>query len=153
MNIDVVHGKCILDKKLLRCFRIMGIIVHQSFNKNAVFNVDDFIFCQGQDELVEINIAPFTLEFIYPDIAFIENGISHPALAQEITAGYGRMLEMKVKGMIRSDPVKGIKLTHLIKGDELNGKWTHIKIQLTEVNVHPLHNSTKKFAQLFHSIS
>jgi len=61
--------------------------VHQSFNENAVFNVDDFIFCQGQDEFTEIDIATFSLELIPPDITFVENRISHPALAKKITAG------------------------------------------------------------------
>ncbi len=145
MDVGVVHGQGVFYEEFFRCFRIMGIVVHQRFDQCAVFNINDFVLGQGQAEITECDGAIFAFQFIAADITLVEQRIADAAFAEKIAAGQGGVFKVQIKRMVRGYAVKGIEFAHLIRGNKGIGKRSDIKLLLAEIDVDPLNNSIEEF--------
>ena len=61
------------------------------------------------------------------------------------------MPEYKVKWMVGSDTIKGVKFDHLIQWNQIFDKRTYVVIKFTQVDIDSLNNPVQKFFQLFHN--
>jgi hypothetical protein len=114
--------------------------VDKGFVQQAVPDGNHFIFNQGNIFGTKDIVSP-SFEFIPPDIAFINGGSSHKAFAQEITAGNIGVFKMEIDGVAGSNPVKCIKLEHLIVIKGIFDKGFRIKTKFIQIHVHPADDS------------
>jgi len=153
MNIGIMHGHGIIDKKHFQTFRIMRIIVNQGFDQKTVLDADGFILMHRYHTPIKFEQIAFGFEFIPPDVAFVKNGMIHPAFSQKITSGQTGMNKVKIEGMMGCYSVKRIKFDQLTQGNGVSDIGLNIKIQLPEVNGNSLGDAVDQMFDLLHGLS
>ena len=71
MNIGIVGGDGIPDKKFLQRFWIVGKIVNQRFDQETVIYLDFFIFSHRDFKFLVLEQILFLVKFVPPDITFV----------------------------------------------------------------------------------
>ena len=71
MNIGIMGGYGVPDKKFFQGFRIVGIVVNQGFDQQTVFDVDAFVPADRNFKLLVMKDIPLMFELVAPDIAFV----------------------------------------------------------------------------------
>jgi len=87
VDIGIVSGNSIGNKKLFQGFRVMGKIVNQGFDEKTIFNVNALISGDGDFKLLIMKYITPVFQFVAPDITFVKYRISDTDFPQEITAG------------------------------------------------------------------
>jgi len=119
VDVGIVGGDGVLNEKAFQGFRIMGKIMNQGFNQKAVLNLDLFIFAHRNFIILVSEDVVGLFEFITPDIAFVEQGVGHPALAQKITSGQIGVPKLEIEGVVGGNAVKSIEFNHLPIGNQI----------------------------------
>jgi hypothetical protein len=140
-----------LNQEFLRILRVMGVTVNQGFNQEAVLNSNYLVVMEGYlPSLVAKEVAS-GLQFVAPDVTLIQNGIVHPAFAQEVAAGQAGAMKTKIKGMVGGQSVKSIKFSELTRGDDVADERGHIKSRFSKVDVYPVDDPVNQFLELSHN--
>ena len=128
----------------------MGIMVDQGFDKQTVLNVNALVPGERDIKLLIVKYIPLMLEFVTPDIAFVNHRIARPDLAQKIAAGQTGMPEFKARRMVGRDAVNCIKLDHLVQGNQISDEGGDIVVEFPQIDIDPLHDPVQEFLKFFH---
>jgi len=150
VDIGIVSGNSIGNKKLFQGFRVMGKIVNQGFDEKTIFNVNALISGDGDFKLLIMKYITPVFQFVAPDITFVKYRISDTDFPQEITAGQAGMSEHKIKGMVGGNAVEGIEFDHLIQWNQILDKGTDVVLKFTQIDINSLNNPAQQFFQFFH---
>jgi hypothetical protein len=98
------------------------MVVHQCIDEDAVGDPDLFILVQRQVVAAVLEGIALGFKFIAPDVAFIEDGVVHLALAQKITSRQIGVAEMKINRMVCGYCIKCVEFEELRQGDASSQK-------------------------------
>ena len=152
MDIGKGHGNGVLDQKLLRSLRVMGITVDQGLDQVAVLDADHFVVMERNFHPLAMKQIALGFQFIASDIGFVKNRMIHDALAQEIASGQARVTELKVQWMMRREAVKGIEPGKLVEGNELVNVRAHIEGRVPKVDGDTVNDAIDKPFEFCHEL-
>jgi hypothetical protein len=153
MDVGVRECGGVLNPEFLQVFRIVGVVVDQGLDQEAVFDPDDFVVVEGDFVIQSLDVFPLALQFIPPDIAFVQDGVVDAALAEKIASRQAGVAEMEVQGVVGGDPVEGIEFAKLFDRDLVPHVRIGIEFELAEVDVHTLNDSVDESFELLHADS
>lgn len=153
VDVGVESRDAVPDQELLGRFGIMGETVDQGLDHVTVTDPDTFVVVDGNLDALEIVVIPLFLQLIPPHVGLVHQGVIGGAFAQKVGPGEVGMDEIEVDGVVGGDPVEAVEIDHLFEGDHLFRVRRHIKVELAQIDVHPVDDPVNKFFNLFHNVS
>ena len=144
MDIGIMGGYGVPDKEFFKCFRVMGKTMDQGLDEKAFFNFYHLIRVNRDFKILILEQVAFFLEFIAADIAFVKERVCHLAFSHKMAAGQVGVPELKVERVVGRNPIKCIKLRHLICWNKILNKGIYIVGMLPKIDIDTLDNPVKK---------
>jgi len=112
--------------------------------------MDHLVIVEGYFQAGMMENVSACLEFIASNVALVQDRVIYHALAEKIAPGNARVLEMKMEGVVKGQPIEGIEPGKLCPGDHSSNIRPYVKTGFPEVYVHPVDDSIHKSIQGTH---
>jgi hypothetical protein len=145
-----MHGNGVQDIEFLRVYGIVRVVVYQGLDEQAVTDVNLFILIERDLEVTGSKNLTSGFELISADVALVQDRMIHDTLAEKVASRKTGVVEVKIEGMVKRQPVKCIKLDKLLGRNEIADVRFHIERGFPEIYVDPIDNAMDEIFQMFH---